>query len=112
VEGLAELYSVETLRRSRTISRRRYERTLERLAEKGEQAPRLDVEVADAAVASRAVGLLRRLGEDLRRATEGRADLDDVVRELVRSGEAIGPEGLRSAVERVVGHAISSPALR
>ncbi len=112
VEGLAELYSVEVLRRSRTISRRRYQRTLERLAEKGKRALRLDVEVADAAVAARAVGLLRRLGDDVRRATEGRADLDDVVRELVRSGAAIGPEGLREAVEAVVGHVISSPALR
>lgn len=103
VEGLAEYYSLEVLRRSRSISRRRYERSHERLADKGRSAVRLSVETADSVVTARAVGLMRELARRIEAATDGEADLDDVVAALVRSGEPVTHVAFRAAVVEVAG---------
>jgi hypothetical protein len=103
VEGLAELYSVELLLRSKTLSRRRAERSWERIAAKGREAKSLFVESADAAVAARAVGLLRELDAEIRRVSGGQKSLDDVVRALVEAPAAISLAHFREVAERVAG---------
>jgi hypothetical protein len=101
VEGLAELYSLETLVRSGTISRRRYERALERFEDEGRRAKSLRVEHAGPVERARAVTVLGELDATLEETTAGRAGLDDVVRELARDGRPITTESLREAAERV-----------
>jgi hypothetical protein len=102
VEGLAELYSLEFLLRSRTVSKRRYERALERFAERG--APvRLTAKTVDGAVTARAVTVLRALDVEIRKATEGEAGLDDVVGMLAARREAFTSQLLRDAVAEVLG---------
>ncbi|MAE96575.1 MAG: hypothetical protein CL910_18155 [Deltaproteobacteria bacterium] len=103
VEGLAELYSLEVLARSRTISRRRFRRALDRLEKKGGAAVDLQADRADTVVAARAVGLLHRLDEELRTEPGRELSLDDVVRVLAREGGPITTEALRAAIEEVAG---------
>jgi hypothetical protein len=107
VEGLAELYSLEALVRSRTISRRRYDRALARIAEKGRDVRSVAVERASGAAAARAVGLLRDLDGEIRGATGGARSLDDVVRDLIADRQAISLARLRAAVTRVAGRDLS-----
>lgn len=80
VEGLAELYSLELLARSRTISQSAYRRALGKLAEKGEAARELRVARADGRVAARGARVLKSLDDEIRRRSDGQRSLDDVVR--------------------------------
>ncbi|MCP5191139.1 MAG: hypothetical protein H6988_12245 [Pseudomonadales bacterium] len=82
VEGLAEYYSLEVLRRSGAISESRYQKALRKLAEWGREAPRLDVERASGPVTARAVGVLLDTDRDIRRSSGGTRSLDDVARAL------------------------------
>ena len=103
VEGLAELYSLEALLRSKTISKRRYEHALERIAEKGRAVKRVTVPHSTAATTARAVTLLRELDQEIRRSSGGRKDLDDVVRALIEAPQAISLAHFRAVSERVAG---------
>jgi hypothetical protein len=101
VEGLAELYSLETLVRSGTLGRRRYQRALDRFESKGRAAKSLRVERTGPVERARAVTVLRELDVTLDEKTAGRVGLDDVVRELARGSTPITTESLREAAERV-----------
>ena len=102
VEGLAEYYSLEVLRRSGAISERRNARAHAKLAAWGKQAGPLDGPRSSGAVTARAVGILRALDEEIRAARADSAGLDDVVRSLPR-GVPVTREDLRIAAERVAG---------
>lgn len=106
VEGIAELYSLEALVRSKTISRRRFERALARIAAKGRGVGSIAVDDANGAVASRAVVVLRELDAELRRVTGGQKSLDDVVRALAERPQAISLAHFRSVTERVAGQTL------
>ena len=103
VEGLAEYYSLALLRRSRTISRSRYERSLAKLKEKGAKAENLAVSRASAAVAARGAVILAALDESIRKRTDGRKSLDDIVRRLRDDREPITSEGFRTVAREVSG---------
>lgn len=103
VEGLAEYYSIEVLRRSRTISRRRYERVFERQRRKGRGSVVLAKDPADTVAAARAVGVFRALDASIQTATEGAKTLDDVVAILAARREPITTAALREAVAMVAG---------
>jgi hypothetical protein len=108
VEGLAELYSLEAMRRSRTISKRRYERTLERLERKGRSVRSVvATQKASGAVTARAVGLLRELDEEIRAATDDAKSLDDVMREIVAAPEAVSLAHFRALCEKVTGNPLA-----
>ncbi len=109
VEGLAELYSLEVLARSRSISRRRFRGALARMAERGRAAPGLRTGRADPVVTARAVGVLHGLDESIRRATDDEASLDDVVLKLSRDDEPITTESFRAAVRAVAGRDLLGP---
>jgi predicted metalloprotease with PDZ domain len=102
VEGLAELYSVEMLVRSRTISRRRYERVMDKLAARGANAPLLG-RGSEGAATARAVTVLRELDQELRSRTEQQKNLDDVVAELARRRQAVSTSAFHSTAEHVSG---------
>lgn len=72
VEGMAEYYALELLRRSRGISKRRYQKAHRRLDEKGRKVSKLQVEHASGAVTARAVAVMRRLDALLRKETKDR----------------------------------------
>lgn len=112
VEGLAELYSLELLVRSKTVSRHRYARALRRMEEKGRGVVSLASEDAGGAVTARAVVLLREIGEQIEAATEGESSLDDVVRRLCTERGAISGELFRRIAEEVAGRELPAFARR
>jgi len=112
VEGLAELYSLELLVRSKTVSRRRYAKALRRLEEKGRGVVSLARDDAGGAVTARAVVLLREIGEQIEAATDGEASLDDVVRRLCSERGVVTGEYFRRIAEEIAGKPISSFARR
>ena len=73
VEGLAETYSLELLVRSRTLSKKRYEKALAQLAARGRQAPMLEVERSSGATTARAVTVLHALDRVIRDGSGRRA---------------------------------------
>jgi len=102
VEGLAELYSVELLTRSRTMSKRRGERVLDRIVARGADT-RLQGRDSKGAATARAVGVLRQLDAELRARTEQQKNLDDVVAELARKRKGISTASFKATAERVSG---------
>jgi len=107
VEGIAELYSLELLVRSKTISRKRFQKAIDRLTSKGSRAQSLSVDRASGAVTARAVVVLRALDETLEAQTEGEAELDDVVRILAREHGRITNGRFREIAEEVAGTTLS-----
>ncbi len=103
VEGLSEYYSLEALVRSKTISRRRYERALQRLAKRGGAVQRVGGDDSRGDITARAVGLLHELDAEIVRVSDGEKNLDDVLRALVGGTGAITLESFRATCERVAG---------
>jgi hypothetical protein len=108
VEGLAELYSLELLARSKTISKSRYRRALRRFGEVGAAAAALDVDPAVGPVRARAVAVLHALDAELQRGSEGRLSLDDVVRRLARERGRVTTERFRHVVDEVAGRSLGA----
>ena len=107
VEGLAEYYSLEILRRSGAISQRRYAKARARLAEWAKLAGPLEGARSQGAVTARAVGVMRAVDEEIRRARGNQASLDDVVRQMPRD-EPVTAAGFRAVAERVAGRPLTS----
>jgi hypothetical protein len=108
VEGLAELYSLELLARSKTISKKRYHRALEALAARGAAVTALDVPSATGATTARAAAELHALDRELRRGSEDRITLDDVVRQLAAERGAVTTERFRAVVDHVAGRSLGA----
>lgn len=103
VEGMAEYYSLAILRRSHTISKRRFQRSLDKLARKGAHITDLRVPKANAAVSARGAVVLAALDDRIRKATGGKKSLDDAARELQRERQPITTKRFREIVEQLVG---------
>lgn len=101
VEGLAEYYSLELLRRSSTISATRFETALKNLAEWSEDAKILCAERAAGPVTAKAVIVFHTLDTELRQRSN--TDLDAVVRELVTHDRDIRLADLQSVARELAG---------
>ena len=108
VEGLAELYSLELLVRSKTVSRRRYRKALQRLAREGADVPILDVERASGDVTARAVTVLHALDQELERGSDEELGLDEVVARLAAERARVTTASFRGVVEDVAGRSLRS----
>ncbi|MGB5354231.1 MAG: hypothetical protein WBN32_11515, partial [Woeseia sp.] len=95
VEGLAEYYSLELLRRSRTISNERFKDALADLAEWGKEADALCADASTAAATARAVGVFAALDRELQQRTMNSDALDELVRALVANGDIVSVSDLR-----------------
>jgi hypothetical protein len=96
VEGLAEYYSLEVLRRSGTISPTRYHRARGSLADRSAQAAFLCGAESSGATTALAVTVFASLDAEIRQATQGRSGLDAIVQALDR-GFPIGLLELQKA---------------
>lgn len=99
VEGLAELYSLETLVRSKGISKTRYRRALEKAQEKGEAVTELLVPRADSKVTAKAVTVLHELDELMAERCQGK--LSDVVNRLRLAKGPVSTVSFRAIAEDV-----------
>ena len=103
VEGMAEFYTLELMRRSGTISEARYERGLEKLGEWSQETKQLEGQRSSGARTARGVMVMHALDTELRRRSEGKRSLDDVARALARSGKPVSLEQLRTVSADLVG---------
>lgn len=103
VEGIAELYSLELLVRSRTLSKKRYQKALTHLADRGRHAPKLEVDWSAGATTARAVTVLHALDGEIREGSEGARSLDDVVRILFQQRGEVTTRRLRRIAEDLSG---------
>ena len=103
IEGLAEYYSVELLRRSGTTTESRHQKTMRSLAKWGGEAKRLSAKRSNGAITARAVGVFAAIDSEARNLSRNRKNLDDVVRELARKQGPLSQKELRAAFQRVTG---------
>lgn len=108
VEGFAEFYSIETLRRSGGISMQRYEEAMQRLATWGARQPNLFSKQSSGAQTARAVIVLKAADDEIRRLTKDRASLDDVARELANRRGEVSLELLQSIAKKIAGQPLQS----
>jgi hypothetical protein len=101
VEGFAEYYSLEILRRSGTISHDRYRTAHRELESWARKASELCSRHSNGSETARAVTILAELNREIEKATDGEADLDDVLRELAGYDEKISVEGFREIVAEI-----------
>lgn len=103
VEGLAEYYSVEVLRRSGGLSTERYERTLASLAEWAAESSTLCRDPSTGSRTAFAATLFAALDAEIRRVTAERSNLDDVLALLLELDSDVDLEDLAGAARQVMG---------
>lgn len=108
VEGLAEYYSLEVLLRSGAISRRRFDKAHADLAEWAAKAGPLDAPRSTGPTTARAVGVLRKVNEEIRDASRGRRSLDDVLRQLAADQGPVTVARFRALAEKAAGRPLRS----
>ncbi|MEE9355141.1 MAG: hypothetical protein V3U75_06080 [Methylococcaceae bacterium] len=103
VEGFAEYYSLEIMRRSGTISKARYKKAHRNLEEWGEEANKLNVKRSHGPITAKAVGVLLALDKEIRAKTDDKANLDDLAKALVAMKKDLSLERVRKISEQIVG---------
>ncbi|HEX5755916.1 MAG TPA: hypothetical protein VFY12_06140 [Arenimonas sp.] len=112
-EGLAEYYSIELLQRAGLLSASRYEKAFGWMRRHGKAVKTLGSARSHGPRTARAVTLLREIDAELRQRSQGRHDLDQVVRALLPL-RRISRDDLRSEVEHRIGPSkvLDSPLLQ
>ena len=108
VEGVAELYSIELLSRSKSMSRRRAAKVLRKLKEKGASVGNLETNRSSGEVTARAVSALHELDGTIREATDGEYSLDDLVEQMSAERVPVTTDGLRAHAEGLTGRDLGS----
>ena len=101
VEGLAEYYSIELLRRGHAISTSRAKKAFAQQAEWGAQSTALCGGESTAATTALAVTIFSKLDRELLEKSDGKVDLDSLLPNLVNSD--IDLNSLIVAVEETIG---------
>lgn len=108
VEGLAEFYSIQTLRRSGGIGQKRYEQALENLHKWARRAPTLFAKSSTGATTARAVLVFQAVDAEIRGVTKNAASLDDVARKLAEKRGEVSLTELQEAAQQVAGKPLQS----
>ena len=106
IEGLAEYYSLELLRRSGTITSRRYEKALAELSEWGKTANGLCGAASTGPTTAKAVGVFVALNRDLRR--NSAANLDTLVRRMVTERKEVSLASMQALATEIAGHPVAA----
>ena len=106
VEGLAEYYSIELLRRGNAITRERAVTAMADQAAWGSDVDNICVEHSTGAVTARAVTIFDMLNRELTAAANGDGNLDDVLPLL--AGQEVDLQLLRDAVEQIGGTSLDA----
>jgi len=108
VEGFAEYYSLELLRRSGGMGRQRFDAALERMQEWAKRSPNVFKRESSGANTARAAIALRAADLEIRKVTENRATLDDVARKLAARGGEVSLEMLQTTAREVAGREVQA----
>lgn len=103
IEGLAEYYGLEILRRSGTISERRFRAARSELADWGNTARSWCADSSSGAVTARAVTLFAELNRELSKKSDRKINLDDVLVRIAGSRSMVSTLQLREIVVDLVG---------
>lgn len=101
-EGFAEYYSIRLLERAGLISEPRAQKAFDWMRNHGRSVKRLSAAASTGQRTARAVTLLDELDAEIRKASGGQRDLDDVTRQLVGRGRIALAE-LQAAADVVIG---------
>jgi predicted metalloprotease with PDZ domain len=108
IEGLAEYYSLEILRRSGTISESRFRAAHRQLAEWGQEAGELCKRRSSGSNTALAVSLLVNVDAEIRDKSAGQKSLDDVLRRLAEYSGKITIPDFREIAERIADASLTS----
>lgn len=108
VEGLAEYYSLEILRRSGTISEDRYRDAYAALEDWGRETRNLCTDRSSGSNTARAVTILTQMNDEIGKASGGRTNIDDVLQVLAAYDEKITVEQFRAIVAEVAGEEVDA----
>ena len=108
VEGLAEFYSIQTLRRSGGMGDRRYQQAIEGLQKWSQRAPSLFARTSNGATTARAVLVFQTVDAEIRHATDDKASLDDVARKLATERGEVSLAKLQQVAQQVAGKPLRS----
>ena len=103
VEGIAEFYSLDVLRRSNTISEQRYTASFDTLAKWSKGNKCMATDRSEGAQTAYAVGVMRALDREIRAATHDAKSLDDLARSLVEAHAPVTNAGFREAATGLIG---------
>lgn len=103
IEGLAEYYGLEVMRRSGTLSEKRYLSARSTLSDWGKSAKSMCADSSAGAVTARAVGVLARLDDEIGRHSNGEYKLDDLVQRIANSRHHISVTLLRNISKDLTG---------
>lgn len=103
VEGLAEFYSLELLRRGRAITARRHETALAGLAEWAKDSQALCGGSSTGATTARAVTVFHALDKELQSVSGGEVSLDDLLAATLSRNAAVDFEMLAEIAEDIAG---------
>jgi len=103
VEGLAEYYSLASLRRSNTISERRFESSFMALAQWSGAAKCVATDRSAGQQTARAVLVMRALDREIRGATHEKKSLDDLVRILTGADKPVTNATFRAGAVLLIG---------
>jgi predicted metalloprotease with PDZ domain len=102
VEGLAEFYGIESMRRSGGVSDDRFDSTLAELKSWSKSVKSLRVARSSAEITAKAVLVMVNLDREIRQASGGKKSLDQVTKILLEQG-AISNNDFYAAVKQVLG---------
>jgi hypothetical protein len=105
VEGIAEYYSLDVLRRSNTISEQRYQASFATLAKWSEGRKCIATDRSEGTQTAYAVGVMRALDREIRAATHDGKSLDDLARALSEAHAQVTNAGFRAAAVKLIGAA-------
>jgi len=108
VEGIAEYYTLEIMRRSGTLSDSRSERGFDKLDQWAARSGGLEAENSSGARTARSVTIMRDLDAELRERSDGKYSLDDVARQLAEDARPVSVERLRELSAGLAGGPVES----
>jgi predicted metalloprotease with PDZ domain len=102
VEGLAEYYSLELVLRSGGISQRRYNESLDILAQWSADTQCAATDRSQGKQTARAVLVMHQLDEEIRAASKDKVSLDALVKILVDANQAVTNADFRAAATQLL----------
>ncbi len=114
-EGLAEFYGVEVIRRSGGMTEERFSDTLNTLKAWSKAVKTITVPRSTGEITARAVILMNELDQEIRRASGGKRNIDNVVQIVVAARKRISTEEFKAIAAKVLGRpskVLESPLLR
>lgn len=103
VEGIAEYYSLELLRRSNTISERRYEKALDNLTQWSAAQKCVATDQSQGPQTAHAVLVMRALDQQIRAVTQGKSSLDTLVATFAKVHRPVTNAAFQTAAAALIG---------